>query len=219
MQRVGVFLFGFREDIDLDQRWWHRLAKVAGTLSLIAVFLWFVSIDADLPQGPGNIRIVESLRDYTIAHPEDGDAVAGFAKKYGTKSGKRESDGSVSYLFFETDMYCAAKPYEHLGSLREYLRPEDNTRPTDEDALAVLTRLDVKREDPDGYTCLLIDNRKDMPGPGDIVGWEHTLRANVIGNAEKYGIMFLIDAGLVFVVLNLYYRGFVFIVCGPRKKA
>ena len=44
-RRLGALAFGFRRDLDLDIRWWHRLAKVAlvlllltgGTLSFLVV--------------------------------------------------------------------------------------------------------------------------------------------------------------------------------------
>ena len=77
--KLGRILFGFRDDLDLNQRWWHRLTKVAFVLSLIAVFLWFLNIPADLPQGPGNIRIVETLAEYTKALRLDPDLQDGHA--------------------------------------------------------------------------------------------------------------------------------------------
>src|SRR5690349_17529715 len=83
---VGRILFGLRDDLDLDQRWWHRLSKVAAVLSLIGVFLYFLSIPAFLPEGSGNIRVVETLADYTKSHPEIGDAVDGFTRLYRTHS-------------------------------------------------------------------------------------------------------------------------------------
>jgi hypothetical protein len=47
MRPVGRLLFGFRDDIDLNQRWWHRLAKVVSVLLFICIaalagFIWHV---------------------------------------------------------------------------------------------------------------------------------------------------------------------------------
>src|SRR5688500_16705977 len=107
MRTAGRMLFGFRDDVDLNQRWWHRLAKVAFVLVMCGWTLWFAfAIPADLPSGPGNSRIVETLADYIKMRPDDSDPVASFSRKYGYRSGRRESDGSVSFAFFETSLYC-----------------------------------------------------------------------------------------------------------------
>ncbi|MGH9346485.1 MAG: hypothetical protein ACRD26_04380, partial [Vicinamibacterales bacterium] len=106
----------------------------------------------------------------------------------------------------------------HLNALAQYLRPTAGAgRPTEDDALNVLRTLNVERGVPaSGYTCLEITN--GTPAPTEIVGWEHTLRAQVIGNAQKYGLLLVVQAVFCLVVMNLYYRGLVYIVCGPRKK-
>ena len=215
---VGRVLFGFRDDIDLNQRWWHRLAKVAFVLSLIAMFLWFLQIEPEYPQGPGNIRIIESLAEYTKARPDDGDTVDSFTRKYGYRSGKREPDGSISFALFETSLYCAVNPYKHLRDLARYLQPTADGISGDLEALRLLKKLGVKESEPEGYTCIVPNADTVTPSPREIVGWEHTLRAKVIGQAQKYGIMLLVDAVLTVIVLNMYYRGFVYIVAGPRRK-
>ncbi len=90
MSRVFRILFGFRTDIDLNQRWWHRLAKVAYVLGLVALGFWAAGIGVDFPDGDNNIdniRIVETLADFTKAHPSDGDPVDSFYKKYYFTSG------------------------------------------------------------------------------------------------------------------------------------
>jgi hypothetical protein len=67
-----------------------------------------------------------------------------------------------------------------------------------------------------GYACLEIDS--PTPDPTEIVGWEHTLRAQLVGNAEKYAILVLALSVISLIMMNLYYRGVVFIACGPRKR-
>ena len=143
---VGQTIFGYRTDLDLSQRWWHRLAKVAFILVLCGWTLWLAfTIPADLPDGSGNIRIVETLGDYVKARPDAGDPVASFAQEYGYRSGKQEPNGSVSSSSsFETSLYCAVKPYENLYALSRYLRPATGAgRPTQDDALKVLQDLNV----------------------------------------------------------------------------
>src|SRR5688500_13754655 len=121
---MGRILFGFRDDIDLNQRWWHRLAKVVVILLMTGWILWAaVNFPADLPTGQGHERIVETLEDFVKSHPEDGDPVASFASKYRFRSGQIKPDGTVGFLFFETSLYCAVHPYDHLNSLVSYLRP------------------------------------------------------------------------------------------------
>ncbi|MGH9347745.1 MAG: hypothetical protein ACRD26_10820, partial [Vicinamibacterales bacterium] len=115
MRRILQLVFGFRPDLGLSDKRWHRLATVAFILAMAVWTLWFaLATPADLPDGHGNIRIVETLADYVRAHPDDGDPVASFSRKYRYRSGKQEPDGSVSFVFFETSLYCAVKPYEHL---------------------------------------------------------------------------------------------------------
>jgi hypothetical protein len=219
VKNLGRWIFGFRDDLDLSQRWWHRLVKVAYILNISVWALWFgFTIPADLPSGSGNMRIVETLSEYVIANPNDGDPVASFSKKYGYRSGKREADGSVSFAFFETSLYCAVRPYEHLSALAAYLRPTGQGRPTEEDALKVLQTLNIERSiSAEGYTCVEINN--ETPHPKQIVGWEHTLRAQIIGNIQKYGVLLVVISVLSLIAMNLYYRGLVYVICGPRPKA
>jgi hypothetical protein len=219
VKHLGKWFFGFRDDIDLNQLWWHRLMKVAYILSVSILALWFAfTAPADLPSGPGNMRIVETLAEYVVAHPDDGDPVASFSMKYGYRSGKREADGSITYAFFETSLYCAVRPYEHLSALAAYLRPSGQGRPTEKDALKVLETLKIERGiSADGYACVEINN--ETPHPRQIVGWEHTLRAQIIGNTQKYAVLLVVIGLLSLIAMNLYYRGLVYIICGPRRKA
>lgn len=220
MSRASRILFGFRTDTDLDQRWWHRLAKVVYVLGLVACGLWGAGLPVYFPDDDDNvdnIRIVESLADFTKARPDDGDTVDSFFKKYRNTSGKREVDGTVTLVFYEARMYCAVSPYDHLHALSQYIRPTQVRQPTESDALALLRNLNVAERDPVGYSCISFDPK--LPPPTEIVGWEYTLRAKMIGNAEKYALLVLICGILSLVVLNLYYRGLVYIVCGPRRTA
>lgn len=222
MGLVARLLFGFRIDIDLNQRWWHRFAKVAYVLAVVAFGLWGTSLPVSFPDDDdnvANIRIVETLADYTKAHPSDEDPVESFAGEYRYRSGKREGNGKVSLLFYEAEMYCAVSPYDHLNVLRQYIRPRDvgNRNPTEHDALALLVRLNVVEKDPSGYSCISFGDT--MPPPTEIVGWEYTLRAKLIGYAQLYAILALVGAVLSLIVLNLYYRGLVYIVCGPRRAS
>jgi len=220
MRQALRILFGFRTDIDLSQLWWHRLARVIYVLGLVALGLWGAGLPVHFPgddDNVDNIRIVESLADFTKARPDDEDTVESFSSKYGYRLGKREADGTVSFLLFESQMYCAVNPYDHLRSLRDYLRPTGNRGPTEADALALLVKLNVAERDPRGYTCISFDDK--LPPPTEIVGWEYTPRANLIGYAQHYAIVVLVAGILSLVVLNLYYRGFVYIVCGGRRAA
>jgi hypothetical protein len=220
MSSASRILFGFRAD--LDQRWWHRLAKVAYVLGLIAFWLWGAGLPVSFPNDDDhvdNIRIVETLVDFTKAHPEYNDPVESFAREYGYRSGKREADGTVSLVFFEAEIYCSVNPYDHLYAITQYIRPNSigGRRPTEADAQALLERLNIAERDPLGYSCISFDDR--LPSPTEIVGWEYTRRAKLIGYAQHYGLLALVCGILSLIVLNLYYRGFVYIVCGPRRTA
>jgi hypothetical protein len=220
MSRALRILFGFRPDLGLDQRWWHRLAKVVYVLGLVAFGFWGAGLPVSdyFPaddDNVDNIRIVESIADFTKARPEDGDPVDSFFRKYRNTSGKREADGTVTLVFYEGSMYCAVSPYDHLHTLSQYMRPKQDRQNTEADALALLRNLNVAERDPAGYSCISFDPK--LPPPTEIFGWEYTLRAKMIGNAEKYALLGLAWGILSLVVLNLYYRGFVYIVCGPRR--
>ena len=213
-------LLGFRTDIDLNQLWWHRLARVAYALGVVALGLWGAGLPVSFPDdddGVDNIRIVETLADFTKAHPEAADPVESFDRVYGYRYGRREAGGTVGFVVFAANLYCSVNPYDHLYEITQHIRPNSigGRSPTEADALALLEFLNIPKRDPLGYSCISFDDK--VPPPTEIVGWEYTARAKLIGYLQHFALLALMCGVLSVIILNLYYRGFVYVVCGPRR--
>src|SRR5262249_20812809 len=61
-------IFGFRDDIDLSSRWWHRLAKVVYGLLVFAVlgFMWLFKDDIKPDANLSNVEIIAGLNDAVL---------------------------------------------------------------------------------------------------------------------------------------------------------
>jgi hypothetical protein len=47
MPRISRVLFGYRDDVDLRTRWWHRMYQVVLTLSTVVVFVKLLEWSTD----------------------------------------------------------------------------------------------------------------------------------------------------------------------------
>jgi hypothetical protein len=172
------------------------------------------------PSGQKSQAVVETLLDYTKAHPEQANAVEGFTGKHGFKVGRKVGD-NIDYLFLSpSDLFCSVTIYEHGGAVAKFLtshRSADTGVPTPDEAIQFLEDSKIPRQDPDGYTCLASSTDKS-PRISEVVGWEYTTRARILGHGQKVAVLLAIIGIGAFVTMNLYYRGLVFIICGPRQR-
>ena len=188
-------LLGFREDLDLDERWWHRLAKVAAFLffvgvTLVAGILWREG--AVRRPAAGDVEVVATMSDFLLS-------------RYNAAKGAQEIDVSEFRSIAGEDGLRKEPRFEPV-----YLYSADC-------GVATLVK------DAGGVP---VNPPKPLPyctGVGDadadsIVKYRYTT-AGTVKLWIMTGIVGVFWAALIAVpVLNLYYRGLVFIICGPTKK-
>src|SRR5688572_25574703 len=69
---IRSILFGFRDDLDLDQRWWHRLAKVSFIVFALVATTVIVFLASDVTPDRGNITVLTTLPDFTEKNGKGG---------------------------------------------------------------------------------------------------------------------------------------------------
>jgi hypothetical protein len=99
MKRLARILVGYRDDLHLASRWWHRLFKVLGTIGLIALGGLTVPVLNSARQEPAvsNVRILENLEEFTKkAKSEVSNTIPTFLELPGELGGIK--DGKVIYI-------------------------------------------------------------------------------------------------------------------------
>jgi hypothetical protein len=216
--KLGRWLFGFRDDVDLDQRWWHRLAKVTFVLLcvVVAVLVAIMNDRAPKPTG-GNIRIVETLNDYAKGHKNVASLMPGFATGPGIV-GTLNDDGSVTQQYaLESYVFCSwdlsAHPEEELAFLNEHFASRYPNTTVEE-----VKKWMTEAGQIPTPACMDPDNVVPGQPASKIVRYGFTTQAQMSRWATTGLTTFLWAALVAFVTMNVYYRGLVFIICGPRKK-
>ena len=96
MRQTLQFAFGFRPDLALSQKWWHRLAQVAFTLSLLVGVI--AAIAASTSENPGanasNSRILTDVVAFTDANRGVKNTLPEFLALEG-RLGRRMMDGAA----------------------------------------------------------------------------------------------------------------------------
>lgn len=134
MGRIARWLVGYRDDLDLPSKWWHRLAKVVFFLLVAAITLaWggFVFNDtyhAETQVGwpAGQVSVTTDLESFTVQHPEMANAVSAFRliESVGVRdvSGVKGRDGRIKRMTLsESDAFCNSKLSEHRADLAKFL--------------------------------------------------------------------------------------------------
>ena len=189
-------VFGVRDDFDLNQRWWHRLLKVCGILilsgfALLVGIVWY-SGEAYRPK-VGDVQVLISLDKFILKNDEAGrtDHSIAFEALQGTTGIKQ--DGRIVF----TSLYQANCGFFEF---------------TDEVPAGVVPDPPTKGSSP---VCSGITGD---PALADVVKYEFTWLGRLRLSMQAIGTgLFWAYLGAI-PLLNLYYRGIVYVICGPRRK-
>jgi hypothetical protein len=216
-------LFGIRYDVDLGQRWWHRLSKVvyAVFLFLLVGVCWLVLSGTQPDANSSNVVVKDSLALYlALADKSVPNILPGFLAQPGQlgafEKGGRDKIGWVSEYTLGRSWCTADAPRfaeqiaKHLNE-RSYGR-EQNT------AASVLAGIKQAQTSPDQAAFCWFDASIREYGVDQIIKYEFTDRARWTAQAQMLGKAALIIFLVNLVLLNLYYRGLVYVVVGPRKS-
>lgn len=217
-------LLGIRRDIDLTERWWHRLFKVLYFVSFATVvgfgswLLWegFDSVTPDRKL----VRIVSDLSSYlSAADVKIANVVPGF-KNLDGRLGIVSDDGKkIDYIsdYAMDQTWCTPSALAHLNETADFLNERDFTKAnTGMTVLAGVQRV-IKPEDKESRLCWVAASLREK-SLDQVVKYEFTRTGYFQALWEHY-FWFILGVAITHTVfLNLYYRGLVYIIVGKRKQ-
>jgi TPR repeat protein len=220
-------LLGFRWDIDLDQRWWHRLAKVAYSLvaflaGSLLLFLGWESIE-NRPAAYEDIDIKTSLDTFLNKTDESvANVIPAFlltTGRLGVRNNPERKVESTSEYDLQKS-WCTPNAFRHLAATADFLNERDFTSAnTPTSVLASIEKVRTPLSDVRNARYCWMHSSLQGTDISSIVKYEFTT-AGYFKAAITYlsPFVFWFFVGNV-VVLNLYYRGIVYIICGPRQSS
>lgn len=217
MRNVLRAAFGGRRDPSLENRWWHRLSKVFFVVSSVVVFLIAMVVSFDDPaRRRENVRVIDTLRNYTQTHPELANSVPSF-RGLG-RVGVLTDSGRVGFLYLsENDVMCSSNLEAHPKEVGQFLRRGDPGTHSEMDTNGAVAWLKERREAGRSTPCIA-EKSLELPSTDKIVAWTFTPEAWVAAYARAAGIGALAFLCYALVALNLYYRGFIYIILGSRSR-
>ena len=219
-------LVGEREDLDLPSRWWHRLIRVVYTLALLLVLVVGAVVAWETSPKPlrANVVVLDTLAGaFQRSGPTQNAAsllIAGPGEL-----GLLKADETIDYVpeVFFGQSFCSAQPLQATKEIADFF---SNRNRYSKSTISGTTPGMVAQSIRDGgleqgacwFSDYLENDVKDAPS-ANILKFTFSPSARVEAKAS----MFLRFVGWTFVVhvvlAAVYYRGFVYIVCGPRRKS
>ena len=202
--------FGFRPDLDLDQRWWHRLAKVAFTLVLLVATVTVVLLAFSENPGAnsGNARVIIDVVTFTDDNRDSKNTLPAFFALEG-RLGRLMSDGGI-YQYYSTNFLdkseCRYVDPAKQSDAKNYI---DVPLDSDFELIGQTVPNEPGDEILDGYCMFQVG--VDIPYGHDLVKWEY--RPILYAQLISIGLSFLALGAVL--TMNLYYRGLVYVICGP----
>ena len=217
---IGRWLFGFRDDLELNKIWWHRLFQVVGTIAmllLLAASLLIAHSEYSPETTLENVRIIATLRDFIKQSPKDiFNVTPEFLKSPGELGQLQDSRIVFLYSADVAKRMCTPDPYQHIAEVVAYLNghKNDSVVHTVSSEAKLLESAGIRMGesacyDPDDVT---------LPDASNIVKYEFTSAALATKWAKAIGVTSGIVTIAFILVTNLYYRGLVYVICGPRRK-
>ncbi len=218
MQKILRAVLGVKRYPGLENRWWHRLSKVFFVVSSLFVFLiaiveWF-SDPIPLRQ---NVRVIDTLARYTQSHPTLANSVPSFMG-LGRVGVLADSERVESLHFSEHDVMCSSSLEAHPQEVARFLRRGDPQTYGEMDTQGAATWLKQQLGASTYGWCIALESL-ELPSTTKIIAWTFTPVAWVASYARAIGIGAFVLLCYALVALNLYYRGFVYIVLGVPSRA
>lgn len=222
--RIVRILFGYRDDLNLAGRWWHRLLAVVFVCGMLVVAILAVSALLNRPYFPNkaDITTIAALRQLTKEAPVEIPNTIPIFLRIDGELGALEEDGRLHPVdeWALLKGVCSANLMQHLDVLAEAMsgpRPV-STEVTQAMAGEFLTKTDSNLKPGEERRYCYYDAEAVPFALSDILKYRRTWKAY----ARQYGRVALNTAGiltaLAWLLSTLYYRGLVYVVCGGRKK-
>jgi hypothetical protein len=213
--RITDAVFGIRRDVDLNQHWWHRLAKVA--FVLVSAFLAFklaaVTGEPNPSQLLVDVTIKDDLKAFIESHAESAEPISDFFARPGLTGARSEEVVLGTHPSMYARTYCSRDWSRVDPSLVQRMTDDTEGLPESRDRIFNVTAI---FRGLSGAHCVSLDDLTFKAG--DLVKYELSAgvyTAHYLTVAEWF---LLIGGGWLLLSLNAYYRGLVYVVCGPRRQ-
>jgi len=211
MKKFIKKIVGFRDDLTLPTKWWHRLFKIVFLFTILVTFCLATFASAELiPDNTTNNTVVTNLRDYT-ATSTAGNTIPEFLEIEGLLG--CVDDDEFRYLSahsLSSENICNADLVGNIDEVAEALHSMVGFMNTPIYDLKNALQTKFSNEQPGG-NCLI---QKDFGcDPGQIV--KH--RRNPIFYLEVVGLGLGITFFVGLSLLVIYYRGLIYIIFGGPK--
>lgn len=221
---LAKMLLGYRDDLDLASRWWHRLMKVVGIIAVILVGGFVFVLLSSSPYYPkeSEIERIVSLREMTQKAPSDLvntiPVFLGIEGELGAlKDGRINfvSEYSLGKGVCSADL--AANADAVAAELNEAAIPGGNYSAHD---IRSMMERDAKELKPGEDKRYCIYDGEAVPFmSSEIIKYKRTWKATArqYGSASIWTLAWM--AAFSLIALNLYYRGVIYIAFGKRRLA
>jgi hypothetical protein len=211
---------GYRTDIDLSERWWHRLFKVLyfTLFGLVLTFLAFLAYEADPERRLGNVEITGRLDDIlNRADPSVPNVIPAFMLLPGDTALLRPN-GDLDYLFWYNveKSWCTPDAIRHVEATAEHLTERSFGRQVStSDVLAGIRKV---TQESAPRLCWF-DSGMSESNLAEVVKFQFTQTA--AWQAKATFFLKAIGYSLLahFILANIYYRGVVYVIAGPRRRS
>lgn len=217
-------LTGYRDDIDLGSKWWHRLTSVAYAMAFSAATmaaLWFSIDGATLTLMSMNIAEKASLLSLfsTVRDPRTN--LAEMLEYLPGDVGIRRPGGRIEYVneYHLRSSFCTVHALQAADVLAQQLNRANVTNENTPESVTSEI-LSGMTGDNDARCWFYGDLRKQLEGTGwgDLIAyqfsWQARTRVVVWAAAKVVAAM----AVLHLVLATFYHRAVVYVICGPRKR-
>lgn len=221
MHSVLRLVLGFRPDLSLLEKWWHRLAKVALVLLLVAVGavtapITYSAFEPELVLA--NIEILTTQRAFMdAADKREFNVTPQFLASPGSLGARRGDRVEWLYSGDVSKRTCTPDVYAHMTEVVDLLNSTPSSLPyqTVDSATELLGDAGVDV----GESACLTPEDVTLPDPDNILKYRFKTATTAVRIAKATGITSAIMLALWVLVANLYYRGLVYVICGSRKKS
>jgi hypothetical protein len=218
---------GSRADLDLDRFWWHRLAKVTYVFGFLAAvgIAALVVFDGNGPSHEANfdrVRISANLNDLLMtADTKVPDVIPTFLLmegKLGIRNEvERKVDPGLLTEYYLNRSICTPDALLHAQAVAESINARTYTN-SNSATTVMKSILNTKGEYEEQRRFCWFDSGLSSTPIQNIVKYEFTPSGAVRAYADYFGniAFWFILASLI--ATNIYFRGFVYVICGPRGK-
>jgi len=211
---------GYRYDIDLAERWWHRLFKVLyiTLFGLVLTFLAFLAYEADPERRLGDVEITGRLDEFLArADPAVPNVIPAFMLLPGDTALLR-ANGDLDYLFSYNleKSWCTPDAIRHVEATAEHLTERSLGRrvPTSD----VLASIKKVSQESAPRLCWF-DSGISESNLAEVVKFRFTQTAAWQAKATFFVKAIGYSLLAHFILANVYYRGVVYVIAGPRRKS